>query len=191
MSSSRSTSSAPLVFHHHASGPAARIQNQRSSQSQELRFQIQIDTIMPAWKLQRLSISLKLSNFFLRVNSESTVHQRTKQKSESTDLVSRRHPQQRKQHLKSRFLKIINNLRIWRSKKPRYPEAESSLNQLKQFAYEEIISAGTLVTRAVAFLLESITSRPRKGVTVCSLVIVLLLLVAWNYATYGWSKFLI
>lgn len=59
------------------------------------------------------------------------------------------------------------------------------------FSAQEIISAGTLLTRAVAFLLESITSRPRKGVTVCSLVIVFLLLVAWNYATYGWSKFLI
>ncbi|XP_050116199.1 uncharacterized protein LOC126594044 [Malus sylvestris] len=155
MSSSRSTSSAPLVFHHHASGPAARMQNQRSSQSQELRFQIQIDTIMPAWKLQRLSISLKLSNFFLRVNSESTVHQRTKQNSESTDLVSRRHPQQRKQHLKSRFLKIINKLRIWRSKKPRYPEAESSLNQLKQFAYEETVKTVLLWSIKIQYFCSS------------------------------------
>lgn len=104
-------------------------------------FKFKSTQIAPAWKLHRLSISLKLRNFFLRANSESTVHHRTKQNSESTALVSRRHPQQQqKQPLKSRVLKIFKKLRIRRAKKPRYPEAESFVNRLKQFAYEVFVN---------------------------------------------------
>ncbi|TQD78328.1 hypothetical protein C1H46_036133 [Malus baccata] len=126
-------------------------------------FKFKSTQIVPAWKLHRISISLKLRKFFLRVNSESTVHQ-TKKNPEFVASISRRqhHPHQQKQSLKSK-LSIFKKLSIHRSKKPRCPEAESTVNRLKQFAYEY---CGELVLDYIR--------------------------MAWHFARMdGWPKFLI
>lgn len=108
-------------------------------------FKFKSTQIVPAWQLHRISISLKFRKFFLRVSSESTVHQ-TKKNPDFVASISRRqhHPQQQKQlqqkqSLKSK-LRIFKKLSIHRSKKPRCPEAESTVNRLKQFAYQVCVN---------------------------------------------------